>query len=115
MNTKEPGNGARFADGDILLARHSLNPQIRFAIGTVEGNDKKADKVQLRLLHVLRAWGNDGHQRPDARFVQAANAGLGNYSEFQRADVMKLSEEDFIAALPLSASELAAKFFPSPV
>ena len=108
-NYTEQANVARFVDGDLVLARNGLNPQIRFAIGKIEGNDKPKGKVTLRLLHVLRAWSNDGHGRPDERLVQANHSGLGNYAEFLRSDVTTLSNEEVPLVLQMSASELEAQ------
>lgn len=104
-------NVERFVDGDLVLVRNGLNPQIRFAIGRIDGNDMPGDKVQLRLLHVLRAWGHGGCGRPDDRLIQAIHSGLGNYAEFRRGDAMKISAEVVAPALQMTASELAAQLF----
>lgn len=104
-------NARQFDDGDLVLARNGLNPQIRFAIGKIEGNDVPGDKVVLRLLHVLRAWGNDGHGRPDAELIQAIYSGLGNYAEFRRDDVMRLSGDESLLFCRKLLSELAAQHF----
>jgi hypothetical protein len=101
---------SHFADGDLVLARNGLNPQIRFAIGVIDGDDQKS-VVQVRLLHVLRDWGNDGHCRPDERLVQAIHSGLGQYAQFKRGDAVKISREEYMVALQQPASALAARLF----
>lgn len=100
---------SKFGDGELLLARNGLNPQIKFAIGKIEGNDLPGNKLQLRLLHVWADWGHDGRGRAPNRFVQQEYAGFGNYAEFPRVDAMKLSKEDFAIALKESSSELDAR------
>lgn len=102
---------SHFADGDLVLARNGLNPQIRFAIGVIADDGGRKPLVQMRLLHVLRAWGNDGHGRPDERLVQAIHSGLGLYAEFKRGDAVKISREEYEAALQQPASALAARLF----
>lgn len=101
----------RFYDGDLVLVRNGVNPQIRFAVGRVEGADRPRERVQVRLLHVLRGWGMDGRHRPDERMIQALHSGLGNYAEFKRGDAMKIPEEEMPSIVQKSASQLAAMLF----
>ena len=103
-------NAHRFFDGDLVLARNGLNPQIKFAIGKIDGSDMPGDKVQLRLLYVLRAWGHDGHGRPDDTLIQAIYSGLGNYADFRRGDVRKISDKMASIHRQMTASELASLF-----
>lgn len=92
---------------DFVLATNSSNSQIKLAIGTIEGISLKG-KVQLRLLHVLRSWGADGHGRPDKMLVQAHHAGLGRYSDFAVESLIKIQPGDVPALTRSTASDLLA-------
>lgn len=100
---------------DLVMATGSQNPQIKLAIGTFEGTSGKG-LVQLRLLHVLRGWGDDGHGRPDDALVQAIHSGLGMYSDFDVEGLRKIDPNDVLALTKATASELLAMVGkPSPV
>lgn len=98
-------------DGDFVLARNGLNPQIKFAIGLVEGHAYTASgNVQLRLVHVQRRWGFDGHNRPDEKMIQSIYSGLGYYAGFQRDDVFKIQPEEIAKILLMKESEVSILF-----
>ena len=99
---------------DLVLAADSLNPQIKVAIGTFEGTSG-GEWVQLRLLHVLRGWGNDGHGRPDDTLVQAVYAGLGNYSDFNVQSIQKITAGDVAELVKETASALLARLNRQPL
>jgi len=84
--------------GDLVLATKTTNPQFKAVIGTVTGDAEK-DNVSIRLLHVLRKWGNDGHGRPDGSFVQAIYAGTMNFTEAIAADVEKIDTARLVQLL----------------
>lgn len=99
---------------DLVMATGCANPRIKLAIGTVEGTSGKG-WVQLRLLHVLRGWGDDGHGRPDDALVQAIHSGLGMYSDFDVEGIQKITANDVAVLVNESAGALLARLNQQPL
>ncbi|MBP8275350.1 MAG: hypothetical protein KAX55_00455 [Propionivibrio sp.] len=74
--------------GDLVFTERTTNPQYKRVIGTVEY--VKRGVVCLRLQHVQRSWGNDGHGRSDKGFVQAIYATRAIYTEAPVSAVEKI-------------------------
>lgn len=95
-------------DGDLVFASRTTNPQYKRVIGTVEGAERSG-MVCIRMLHVQRNWGNDGHGRPDKSFVQAIYASGMIYTEATVNDVEKIDEKRFSHLLAYPEGEPPAE------
>lgn len=79
---------------DLVFTSKATSAQYKRVIGRVEGEERKG-MVCIRLLHIQRNWGNDGHGRPDKSFLQAIYATGMIYTEAAVGDVEKIDAKRF--------------------
>ncbi len=79
----------QFQHGDLVLATRTTNKLLDKVVGLVTGTIED-DVVSIRMLHVKRRWGNDGHGRADAEFVPHHRSGQILYTDADVADVQRI-------------------------